>query len=62
MLDKVLAFISILGLIAFVGIVVWYVREPDLTIITVFVLVMAIVDFYLLTFRKKKSVDESPRD
>lgn len=62
MLDKVLAFISILGLIAFVGIVVWYVREPDLTIITVFVLVMAIVDFYLLTFRKKKSVDESPQD
>ncbi len=57
MLDKVLTIVAILTLFAFVSTVVWYVPEPDLTIITVIVLVMAVFDFYLLTFRKKNSDD-----
>jgi hypothetical protein len=55
MLDKVLALVSIIGLIAFVSVVVWFVPEADLTIITTVVMIMALYDFYLLTFRKKKS-------
>ncbi len=57
MLDKVLAIVAILTLFAFVSVVVWYVPEPDLTIIIVIVLVMAVFDFYLQTFRKKNSDD-----
>ena len=56
MLDKVLAIVAILTLFASVSVVVWYVPEPDLTIITVIVLVMAVFDFYV-TFRKKNSDD-----
>ncbi|MGI9436107.1 MAG: hypothetical protein ACR2Q4_14980 [Geminicoccaceae bacterium] len=52
MLDKVLALISVTGLIVFVGILVYYVAEPDLTIICVVVLLMAVFDFYLLTRHK----------
>ena len=55
MLDKALAIVSILGLTAFVGILVWFIREPDLTIIITIVVVMAAADFYLLAFRNKKS-------
>ena len=57
MLDKVLATISILSLIVSVGVVVWFVPEPDLMIITIIVLAMAVFDFYLLTFRQKNSDD-----
>jgi hypothetical protein len=57
MLDKVLAIVAILTLIACVGVVVWFVPEPDLIIITVIVMAMTIFDFYDLTFGKKKSDD-----
>ena len=57
MLDKLLALLSIAGLIAFMGIVVYFVAEPDLAIITAVVLVMAVVDFFLLT-RTKPKADE----
>jgi hypothetical protein len=57
MLDKVLAIVSILTLIASVGVVVWFVPEPDLIIITIIVMVMAVFDFYLMAFRKKNSDD-----
>ena len=49
MLDRVLAAISILFLIAFLAVLVGFVREPDLTIIIVVVVIMALIDFYLLT-------------
>lgn len=55
MLDKALAAISIASLIGFMSILIYYVAEIDLTIITVVVLVMAVVDFYLLTTAKPKS-------
>jgi hypothetical protein len=53
MLDRLLALCSIVGLIAFMGIVVAYVAEPDLAIITAVVLVMAVIDFFLLTRKPK---------
>ena len=57
MLDKVLTIVAILTLFAFVSTVVWYVPEPDLTIITAIVLVMVVFDFFPLRFRKKNSDD-----
>ena len=57
MLDKVLTIVAILSLFASVGVVVWFVPEPDLAIVTVIVLVMVVFDFYLQTFRKKNSDD-----
>ncbi len=45
MLDKVLATVSIVMLIGFMLIVTVFVNEPDLWIIVVVVLVMAVYDF-----------------
>ncbi|MCW8835117.1 MAG: hypothetical protein OQJ99_01965 [Rhodospirillales bacterium] len=57
MTDKILAIISMGMLITFMGIVVWYIREPDLTIITVVVLGMGSYDFWrtIRTNEKKKA-------
>ena len=35
MMDRLFAAISILGLATFMGIVMWFVREPDLIIVSV---------------------------
>jgi len=51
MLDKVLAAVSIAMLIGFMLIVTVFVNEPDLWIIVVVVLVMAVFDF-ARTFRQ----------
>ncbi len=55
MFEKVLAVVALLTLAAFVGVVVWFVPELDLAIVTIVVLGMAAFDFYLVTFRKKNS-------
>jgi len=52
MLDKLLALMSIACFALFVGILIYYVREPDLTIICVSVVAMALFDFFLLTKKK----------
>ena len=46
LLDKVLATLSMLLLVAFLGILLWWVQEPDLIIVVVIVIVMALVDFW----------------
>jgi hypothetical protein len=56
-LDKVLAVLSLGCLIGFMSFVVYYVAEPNLTIITVLVLCMAAYDFYRLT-----TVDKPKRE
>ena len=43
MLDWIFAAISMLGLIAFMGVVMVFVREPDLIVVTVTVLTIGIV-------------------
>lgn len=58
MLDKVLATISLGALVAFMGIVLVYINEPDLWIIVVVVLVMAGADFYR-TIRDQKEKENS---
>ena len=46
LLDKVLAALSMLLLIAFLGILLWWVQEPDLIIGVVIVIVRALIDFW----------------
>ena len=46
MLDKALAIISIFALIAFMGIVLWFINEIALWVIVCAVLAMAAFDFY----------------
>ena len=58
MLDKFLAAVSLASLVAFVAVLIWYIAEPDLTIITIAVLILAAFDFYLLT--AKSSSDGEP--
>ena len=59
MLDKVLAAISLACLITFVAVLIGFVAEVDLTIITVVVLIMAAVDFYLLTVKEPAAADKA---
>ena len=51
MIDKVLAVISVACLIGFMGIIIWFVPDPDLVIVTIAVLAMALYDFYREAFR-----------
>jgi hypothetical protein len=43
MMDRIFATISMLGVIAFLGVVMWFVREPDLIIVTVLVIGIGIL-------------------
>lgn len=59
MLDKGLAAISIACLMAFVAVLIVYIDEIDLTIITLAVVIMAAVDFFFLTTRSKNGGERS---
>jgi hypothetical protein len=59
-LDKVLSVFSLGCLIAFMAIVVYYIAEPDLTIVTVVVLLMAAYDFYRLNTSDKPRPPRGP--
>jgi len=54
MLDKLLGIFSIALLILFMGIIVWYIGRPPLTIIVTLVLLMAVYDFWRELWGKKK--------
>lgn len=58
MLDKVLAGISIVLFLGFMGIVVVFVKEVDLTIIVVVVLMMAVYDFWRANRAKSENGEE----
>ena len=58
MMDKLLALISIICLAGFVGILIYYVAEPDLAIVCIVVVLMGAFDFYLLT-RSKPATDQN---
>ena len=53
MLDKILVFISMLALIAFLGVVVGFVREPDLIVVTLLMVALASHDFWISVFNPK---------
>jgi hypothetical protein len=49
MLDKALAAISIASLVAFVSVLIVYIGEIDLIVVSAVVLALAAYDFFLLT-------------
>jgi hypothetical protein len=53
MLDKILGVAAILALIGFMGVLVVFVPDLDLIIVTVVVTVMAAYDFYINLFKPK---------
>lgn len=44
--DKILAALSIASFLLFLGVIVWFVREPDLIIVILIVTGLAIFDFW----------------
>jgi hypothetical protein len=46
MLDRVLAFLSMLLLVLFLGVIVVFVKEIDLTVVLVLSVIVGIVDFW----------------
>lgn len=54
MLDKILVLISMIALIVFCGVVVGYVREPDLFVVVALVLALASHDFWISVFSKEQ--------
>jgi hypothetical protein len=61
MLDKALATIALASLIVFVGVLITYIDEIDLTIVSVVVLIMAAYDFFLLNRSQPKPEDRTVR-
>ena len=57
MLDKALAVVAIASLITFMGVLITYIREVDLTVVSIVVLIMAAYDFYLLNKAPPQSED-----
>ena len=53
MLDKVLVFFSLIALIAFLGVVIGFVAEPDLVIVTSLMIALATHDFWISVFKRK---------
>jgi len=58
-LDKALAALSIACLLAFVAVLIGFIGEIDLAIVTLAVVILAAVDFYLLT-RSGSKTDGRP--
>jgi hypothetical protein len=53
MLDKILVFIAMVALITFLGVVVAFVAEPDLIIVTTLIVALASHDFWISVFKRK---------
>ncbi len=51
MLDKILVLISMIALVAFVGVVIGFVAEPDLIIVTTLIVALAMNDFWISVFK-----------
>lgn len=51
MLDKFLVLISLVALIAFLGVVIGFVAEPDLIIVTCLIIALATHDFWISVFK-----------
>jgi hypothetical protein len=53
MLDKIFVFIALVGFVVFCGIVVVFVKVPDLTVTVGLILFIAIYDFWVSVFRPR---------
>ena len=52
-MERLIAVLALACLLGFMAIVLGFVTEPDLIVITIIVLLMAGYDFYLQLFREK---------
>ena len=62
MIDRILTAVAVLALIVFVGFVIWFVPEPDLTILAIVVFAMVVFDFRHQIFGRSNSDDGAPPD
>lgn len=53
MLDKILVFVALVALTVFLGVVVGFVAEPDLVIVTALIIALASHDFYISLFKSQ---------
>jgi len=53
-IDKILAFVALLGLVAFNAVVLIWVAEPDLIILVSIALLIAAYDFWRSVFNKPR--------
>ncbi len=51
MLDKILVLVAMAGLVAFLGVVIGFVAEPDLIVVTTLIVALAMHDFWLSVFK-----------
>ena len=56
MLERILVSISMIALIVFCGVVVGFVAEPDLVIVTVLMLALAAHDFWISVFKREPGI------
>lgn len=55
MISKILIFIALGTLITFLGVVIAFVAEPDLVIVTTLMVALASHDFYISVFKKNSA-------
>lgn len=53
-MDKIIAAVALAVLLGFIGILLWFVAKPNLIIITVLVLCLALYDFWQQLYRARK--------
>lgn len=58
MIDKILVSIAMIALIAFCAVVIGFVAEPDLIIVTVLMLALASHDFWISVFKPHEPIPE----
>jgi hypothetical protein len=59
--DRLLAALALLGLVAFLGVIAWFVPESDLIVVFVIVVAMAFYDFFLYGARRHRAARERER-
>ena len=62
MLDKILVLISMISLIAFLGVVIGFVAEPDLVIVTMLMVALASHDFWISVFKRDNGAKPAMSD
>lgn len=55
--EKIVAVIALIGLFAFVGVLVWFVREIDLVIVVLIGITLASYDFFKTLFKSDRAED-----
>ncbi len=62
MLSIILVFIAMVALIAFLGVVIGFVAEPDLVIVTTLMVALASHDFWISVFKRDNGAKPSMSD